>query len=686
VERSLKQRRLSHRQTLAGWHRDNVDIHSVYDVLETIGQGSLGEVTVVRKKQEALRVVERRVSRSSSTRGGGDGEDVSSLSLSVAREGYCGTTVVSGGASLTKKQWRRGSFVPFVAVVRKGGKGIDSNNADNHVNDHAASTALPAPPPPAAASSPSSSFPPSPPPPPRKFACKTMATSRMTSASLSEFLNEITILRDLDHPNIIQLFEVYQSRHKLWLVTELCTGGDLSARIPDETQSVLVLEQILRAVRYMHERNVRHGDIKLENVVFVTKDVSCWDVKLVDFGLASGFARGEKSPLAPCGTIYTLAPELLALLTDGQADDKRNSRQVVLFTELADIWAVGVVAWILQSQTYPFLTGMADLQCVRKQAQLREARYVFGEEWGVRGITRYGKEFCARCLRKHVGLRWRADEALKFVQEVWLVFLEGGAEMEASAEISEEGESYVAGSGVTTGIQSRAGDADHTNSSDEKRHLHPSLSFLKKSIRMKACTLQGMQKFTHHGELKKTILMTMAYTMDKSNLQELRQIFTVLDRGSTGTIEFHELKQALKDMHHCPNNANATAPPPSQQSSSSIWDDDATIESLFRGIDMDNSGQIHYMEFLAAVAESQGLITRERLAEAFERLDADGKGYISKSDLRDVLGMDYSEDLVNRMIDEADYKRNGQVDYDEFLRLMFDDGGSATFHAEDCKG
>jgi Ca2+-binding EF-hand superfamily protein len=55
----------------------------------------------------------------------------------------------------------------------------------------------------------------------------------------------------------------------------------------------------------------------------------------------------------------------------------------------------------------------------------------------------------------------------------------------------------------------------------------------------------------------------------------------------------------------------------------------------------------------------------ERLADAFDRLDSDGKGYISKDDLKNLLGTDYNEEKVNRMIEEADFKKNGQVDYDE---------------------
>jgi len=101
--------------------------------------------------------------------------------------------------------------------------------------------------------------------------------------------------------------------------------------------------------------------------------------------------------------------------------------------------------------------------------------------------------------------------------------------------------------------------------------------------------------------------------------------------------------------------------------------DERTIEKLFKGIDVDQTGLIHWHDFLAAVIESQGLVTMDNLADAFNRIDTDGKGYISKEDLKKLLGTDYNEKLVEKMIKEADKKRNGQVNYDEFLRLMFDD-------------
>lgn len=99
----------------------------------------------------------------------------------------------------------------------------------------------------------------------RCYACKTVTTARMKTRDMAELLNEVSIMRRLDHPNIVQLFEVYSTKRKMWLITELCYGGDLYSRQLDEASAAVVMEQILRAVAYMHNLGVCHSDLKLES-------------------------------------------------------------------------------------------------------------------------------------------------------------------------------------------------------------------------------------------------------------------------------------------------------------------------------------------------------------------------------------------------------------------------------------
>lgn len=165
--------------------------------------------------------------------------------------------------------------------------------------------------------------------------------------------------------------------------------------------------------------------------------------------------------------------------------------------------------------------------------------------------------------------------------------------------------------------------------------------------------MDEIERYTKFGFMKKTILLTMANTMDRSELVRLREIFLKADTNDTGTITLQELLAAFRKV--------------------SPDVDVARVENLFIGMDRDKSGHIHYAEFLAALAESHGLVTLDRLTEAFDRLDTDGKGYIDRDDLKKVLGKEYDEVTVDKMIEEGDFKKNNKIDYEELLQLMFSD-------------
>ncbi len=165
--------------------------------------------------------------------------------------------------------------------------------------------------------------------------------------------------------------------------------------------------------------------------------------------------------------------------------------------------------------------------------------------------------------------------------------------------------------------------------------------------------MNEVERYTKFGFMKKTILIMMANTMDRSELIKLREIFLKADTNDTGTITFDELLAAFRTV--------------------SPDVDVARVENLFIGMDRDKSGHIHYAEFLAALAESHGLVTLDRLTEAFDRLDTDGKGYIDHDDLKKVLGKEYDEETVDQMIEEGDFKKNNKIDYEELLQLMFSD-------------
>jgi calcium-dependent protein kinase len=97
------------------------------------------------------------------------------------------------------------------------------------------------------------------------------------------------------------------------------------------------------------------------------------------------------------------------------------------------------------------------------------------------------------------------------------------------------------------------------------------------------------------------------------------------------------------------------------------------MEKIFAGIDHDMSGQIHFVEFVAALAEGADLVTMDRISDAFDRMDSEGKGYISHDDIKNILGKNYRKEVAEKMIEEGDFKKNGRIDYDEFVTLMLKD-------------
>jgi hypothetical protein len=84
---------------------------------------------------------------------------------------------------------------------------------------------------------------------------------------------------------------------------------------------------------------------------------------------------------------------------------------------------------------------------------------------------------------------------------------------------------------------------------------------------------------------------------------------------------------------------------------------------------LDQTGEVKYVEFLAATIEATGAISEERLAEAFDRLDSDDSGYITTDNLRELLGSEVPEEEINAIIKEADLTNDNRISYSEFLAL-----------------
>ena len=105
---------------------------------------------------------------------------------------------------------------------------------------------------------------------------------------------EIDILKNLAHPNIVRLYEVYENKSNIFLITELCDGCELfeeitSRRVFAENEAAVVTKQILQAIAYCHGRNIAHRDLKPENILIDVNNRG--SIKVIDFGTSHHYGK-----------------------------------------------------------------------------------------------------------------------------------------------------------------------------------------------------------------------------------------------------------------------------------------------------------------------------------------------------------------------------------------------------------
>merc|ERR1719313_1083630 len=170
----------------------------------------------------------------------------------------------------------------------------------------------------------------------------------------ARFAQEIEVMRALDHPNIVKLYETYEDARNVYLVMELCTGGELFDRIIEanyfsERVAAFLIRQVLSAVFYMHTQSIAHRDLKPENFLLGNeKSVEEAPLKIIDFGLSKRFEAGSPMTTKAC-TPYYVAPEVL----DGSYNEK------------CDVWSLGAIMYILLCGAPPFF-GDSDPEVLRK--------------------------------------------------------------------------------------------------------------------------------------------------------------------------------------------------------------------------------------------------------------------------------------------------------------------------------
>jgi calcium-dependent protein kinase len=361
-------------------------------------------------------------------------------------------------------------------------------------------------------------------------------------------LTEIQILKQLDHPNILKIYEFYQDKKNYYIIIELCTGGELFDKIIDqgsftEKEASAVMKQLLGAVLYANTKTIAHRDLKPENILLDITSDGGYNIKVIDWGTAKTYEPGSKMT-EKFGTAYYIAPEVLKQKYD----------------EKCDIWSCGVILYLLLSGCPPF-PGKTDEEVLKNVAKGKYS--IEGEEWEY--ISTEAKDLIKSMLTYDPTKRISAKEAM---EHKW--FIKSLDQEVVNKELMQHNLNNLKSFRAEQKLQQAAFTfiASQLTSKEEKQQLMDTFKALDKNgdgILSKDEILEGYKQIMDEEEAEAEVSRIMAMvdldksgaidytefiaaTMDRKKMfsrERLEQAFSMFDKDGNGTISADELKEIL---------------------------------------------------------------------------------------------------------------------------------------------
>ena len=404
-----------------------------------------------------------------------------------------------------------------------------------------------------------------------------------------EIINEINILRTMDHPNILKIFEFYISKESYFIITELCSGGELFQEIIDngpfdEKQTSYIMYQIFSAVNYCHKINIIHRDLKPENILIVKREKNLLRIKICDFGTSKIHDKGTIQKKI-VGSSYYIAPEIL---------EKK-------YNEKCDLWSCGVILYILLSGKPPF-EGIKDEEILEK---VRFGKYDLNDR-AFNNISNEAKELIQNLLIMDYHKRISAEDALNNIwfkknkskelfneikdKQMIEKFIKNLKEYKSESVIQETALAYLA-------------------------HNFPQIDDI-----VNACKLFNLIDINGDGKITKNELFEGLNKKIKSNSlkKDIDIIFKNIDSDNNGYIEYEEFVRAAIDKE--------------------MFLNENILKFAFRYFDKDNSGEISYEE-IEEVFKShvQNDNVHQSLSQIISEVDTNGDGIISFDEFVDIM-------------------------------------------------
>ena len=444
----------------------------------------------------------------------------------------------------------------------------------------------------------------------------------------TKLIDEITILKKLDHPNIMKIYECYVDKDNFYILSDFCDQGDLLGKLEklgkmNEIVVKFLMDQILNAVSYLHSKNVLHGDIKLENILLYTasknsgrrftsinidinhlidlrkeinrtnsvtkrsrnyvNDMLNYEIKLIDFGCSKYFVNKNKHQKLSgiIGSTLYCSPEVV--------DD--------LYDEKSDEWSCGVLMYILLCGEPPF-QGKSEEEIFQK---IKKCQYNFKPK-EFNDVSNNCKDLIKKLLEPKKKKRIKASDALKHP-----FFTESFNPSLAMTENKD-------------------------------------LSVLEKLIKYK-------KKTSKFHETMYAFICNNFIGIDEE--KKLRAVFRYIDKEDKNALSKDALKKCLNEIN--------------------IHLSDEEFNKIFKLLDANKSDFIEYQEFLRAACDKNALLSEDNLKNAFLALSGgEEKEFITGEDIKKFIFRDsvIKEEILIEYLEQFGMKKEEKINFEQFCDIM----------------
>ncbi|CAD8059270.1 unnamed protein product [Paramecium sonneborni] len=411
-------------------------------------------------------------------------------------------------------------------------------------------------------------------------AMKQIQKKKILKEQEDAMFSEVALLKDMDHNNIVKLFELYQDSQNYYLVTEYLNGGELLDKLTklstfNERTAAEYMKQVLSALSYCHAQNIIHRDMKPSNIMLASPDPKS-PIKVIDFGTAKKQLSGE-SQTQVIGTPLYIAPEVI---------DKN-------YTEKCDIWSCGVILYQILTGKFPFDVKVQSLQQLFNN--IKSGKYNFNSK-EFQGLSFEAQALIKSMLQLDPKKRPSASEILN---DPWIK--EKAKEDKISLEVMNDLGKFHNESNMRAAIMQLIAGEMMTN--EEKDQLNQ--------------TFQSMDK-NKDGQLSKEELI-QAYTQvfnDELKAKHLvDDIFTQIDQNNSGKISYTEFLVASSKQNTLLSKTK--------------------IDQAFKMFDKDGNGQITKQELQDIMCGID--IDNSAWAQIISQCDKNGDGIIQYDEFANML-------------------------------------------------